>query len=98
MTLRQQQVLDLLMQFPCEYVRCGTNGVQAIRCNTDKLIARKLGMAERTVKKVLHLIAKRYGIKGNRFIVRQRIVYLEAIRRGLIPIVHASVWTKAGKP
>jgi DNA-binding NarL/FixJ family response regulator len=71
-TFRQQQVVNLLMEFP--------SGGR----NTNATIGRKLGISERTVKKHIVDIAKALEIDGSRFILRSRIVYLEAIRRGMI--------------
>ena len=89
MTKRDQEVLDLLMEIPVSRRRFADNGERKsakILCNTNRSIGAKLGIAERTVKMHIARIARAWGIEDH-FLPRVRIVYLESVRRGLIPIL-----------
>jgi hypothetical protein len=88
-TAREENVLDLLMTFPVApdtWKGVNSSGpYEQGTSNSNRWIASELGIAERTVKQYVTRIGKKYGVRrGGRFLLRNRIVYMEAIRRGLV--------------
>jgi len=86
----KRRVLSLLMKFPTETeVKPTLNNFgpgERQYSNTNKMIAKQLGVTERTVKAYISSIAKSWDIKEKDGLQqRQRIVYLEAMRAGLVP-------------
>ena len=89
----KRRVLSLLTRFPTESeVKLTKNMSGELQySNTNKMIAKQLGVAERTVKAYVARIAKSWGIEGrDGLVMRQRIVYLEAMHAGLVPPLEMS--------
>src|ERR1017187_2465303 len=93
----KRRVLSLLMKFPTETEvqstinNFGGDPGERQYSNTNKMIAKQLGVAERTVKAYVSSIAQKWGIEGrDGLVMRQRIVYLEAMHAGLVPPLEMS--------